>query len=179
MAKPLEIAYAYCAGLIDGEGCISIGKRKTVRHNNVGTNQMTEIPRQDEIVTYYTLFVIVVTKDNYLTDYLKGIFGGSVNDVARTTGFAPGIYKRWVVAGNIALSALKKMLPYLILKRLQAETAIQFQNELHRDLKKGRGFKLSNKSQEERNKYYLRMRELKKCAGAETNSLDTSTEVKL
>lgn len=174
MAKSIKTAYAYCAGLIDGEGCISIGKKPKYHQNNKGTNQFTRIPANNTIEPYYDLHVIVVTKDVHLTKYLHGIFGGSINDVNRNKGFCQGTFKRWVVGANMAKEALQKMYPYLILKKEQARTAIEFQIENKKYWKTNKGKKTSDENLVKREKYYLRLRELKKCAGAETNSSDAN-----
>lgn len=144
MARAIETVHAYAAGLIDGEGCISIGSHRRKTANGV-------------MVDYY-LAVIVVTKDEHLTRWLYGNYGGTVNVVTRGGYKRTGVYKRWVVHSTRAQVLLKKILPYLILKKDQARTGIQFQNCKRRNRGK------PDRGREE--ELYLRMR-LQKRASVE------------
>jgi hypothetical protein len=161
--KPARIALAYCAGLIDGEGCISIGKKQRVRHNNIGNNQYKngKKERQDSYYPDYNLAVIVVQKDKRLCDWLSGNFGGSVAPVKSHNDD----YFRWTIEANKALELLKKIKPYLILKKAQALVAIEFGKHKKRCLYNI----LTKENIAIREKFYLRLRQLKKeCAVAET-----------
>lgn len=116
MKQDKKTKLAYTAGLLDGEGCISIGKHTPTS----GSPQ-------------YQLSVRVSQKDGSAIDFLSGNFGGSVNIQSQSKAtFATGdkekdwIYS-WTVEGTKAIFLLKQVLPFLRLKKKQAELAIQFQ----------------------------------------------------
>lgn len=150
MARATETVHAYCAGLIDGEGCISIGK------------QYSQPKRLLQRRHYYNLAVIVVTKDEHLTKWLYGNYGGTVNVVTRGGWQRRGVYKRWVVHSVRAQGVLKDILPYLILKKDQARTAIEFQNW------KSRHRHEQNFDRAKADEFYQRLK-LQKRASVETN----------
>ena len=68
MAKAIETVHAYCAGFVDGEGCISIGNSR----------------RQN-----YRLEVIVVQKYKKPCEFFLGHYGGSIGVTRRRKGFSP------------------------------------------------------------------------------------------
>jgi hypothetical protein len=102
-----ETIWAYMAGIIDGEGCISVAKYSTAK-------------------TYY-VHVIIVQKHEAIPVWLmKNICSSrKVDRVKRQKGFKDGSYWRWYVAGKDALFVLEKCLPYLVEKKNQAELAIE------------------------------------------------------
>ncbi|MBC8388254.1 MAG: hypothetical protein H8E13_09450 [Actinobacteria bacterium] len=164
--KPARIALAYCAGLIDGEGCISIGKRYEIKHNNLGNNQFKKgkKARKDTWSPNYSLFVIVVQKDKCITDWLYGNFGGSL-DKAKGSGFSTQTkYHRWVLRSNDALKLLKRIKPYLILKKDQALIGI----ELQKHLKGSMGKRLTEEKIQKREKLYQQLKAIKRNAVATT-----------
>jgi hypothetical protein len=101
---------AYVAGIIDGEGWISI-KNRTIKNGNRN----------------YALKVGVGNTNEWLINWLKFSFGGSVC-----------LKKKWLVnqkqqwiwdlSTKQASEFLKLILPYLRLKKPQAELAISFQS---------------------------------------------------
>lgn len=104
---------AYTAGIIDGEGCIYIAKA-TAQYNKLR-------PR-------YGLFIKVASTDEWLCQWLKFAWGGSIILIpnhSRNTKWSDAW--NWTIQTNQALLLLKAILPYLRLKRPQAELAIQFQ----------------------------------------------------
>lgn len=99
---------AYVAGIIDGEGTICISRRK--KGNKIWN---------------HTLFVQVSNTQEWLIEFLKLQFGGNTDyrkahDNARESW-------RWTAHTREASSFLRLILPYLQLKRPQAELAIEFQ----------------------------------------------------
>lgn len=105
-----KVDLAYCAGLFDGEGCISIVHRGERGGRGRG----------------YVLLVQLVNTNPWACQYFKFAFGGYVT-------FRKGARKNWrdywawVAASNQALIFLEVVLPYLKLKRPEAEIAITFQ----------------------------------------------------
>jgi len=152
MARAIRTVHAYCAGLIDGEGCISISKvRRKVSSGDV--------------VCDYWLSVIVVTKDNKLTPWLLGNYGGRTSVVTRDHASGVQKYNRWVIQSNRATKMLRELRPYLILKRDQCDLAIEFQNHRERH-------KWQNRTKDfegVREAIFVKMKELKR-AGVETKS---------
>jgi len=167
MGKPIEIALSYAAGILDGEGCITIDKRKQYykkidgRYYNCGIS--------------YTLFVSTTTIDTIIPSFMYGIFGGSYHPFYRNKPEGRKTYYRWQIASNKARDALKKMVPYLKLKKPQALKAIEFQLSLNHQIVRAKvrntyGNKFLTKSDMDyREKCYLILREMKR-AVVETKS---------
>jgi len=174
--KPARIALAYCAGLIDGEGCISIGKRYGIKHNNRGNNQFEKGKkiRKDTWNPNYSLFVIVVQKDRKITDWLHGNFGGSL-DYAKGSGFSTQKkYHRWVLRSNQAFKLLKGIKPYLILKKEQALIGIELQKQLN--LRKTR--EIPEEDLRKREKLYQKLKAIKREFAAATTKPNPDLKTK-
>lgn len=105
---------AYTAGIIDGEGSISIRNTKNGKYR------------------CYVLRVDVGSTDEWLPMWLKFAYGGSVFNEIREKPASP--LWRWTITTRQAKSFLGLILPYLQLKRPQAEIAIRFQARKHRDV---------------------------------------------
>ena len=102
---------AYTAGIIDGEGCILISKAR----------------RQKSRSGYvYGLTVSVNSTDEWLCQWLKFSFGGSIT-LKKHYRENESLLWIWAVRSNQAVAFLKLVLPYLYLKKPQAELAIKFQ----------------------------------------------------
>ncbi|MCH7772288.1 MAG: LAGLIDADG family homing endonuclease [Bacteroidetes bacterium] len=108
--------FAYAAGMVDGDGSICINKKK-----------VSNGPRAGEVQNYYML-VVVTQKDGKVIDWLIGNFGGST--YLHWKGTNTGWSHEWVVNHNNAKDFLKNILPFLVIKKRQAEIAIQFQERL-------------------------------------------------
>jgi hypothetical protein len=106
-AAQTEIAWA--AGFLDGEGCIRVVNHDAKRRRT----------------SSHLLHVHVVQVSREPLDALRALFGGGIYRSHRTN---PGRNCRpawtWSVYGQVAASAVKQMLPYLIVKRPQAELAV-------------------------------------------------------
>lgn len=93
------------AGILDGEGCITIGK---VRGR-----------------TAYQLTVRIAMANNYIGRLFQLSFGGAVwGRKPRSERERPQLW--WAVYSDTAIDCLKALLPYLHLKRDEAELAIKF-----------------------------------------------------
>ncbi len=97
-------ALAYTAGIVDGEGCIHLMKTKS---------------RQ------YSIRVIVSNTNEWLIQWLKMEYGGVITK-RQGKGKRKTVY-RWTIATARAADFLTIILPYLMLKRSQAELALKFQ----------------------------------------------------
>jgi hypothetical protein len=106
------ITSAYAAGFLDGEGNISIGKSCQARN-------------RERI--YYSLNVCVANTNLQVLQRLQKTYGGTIckrkdyRHLNRKDGY------RWRVTSWDAVAFLKELLPFLIVKRQQAELALQFQ----------------------------------------------------
>ena len=102
---------AYMAGIVDGEGCIMIGRKSQGKG---------EPPR-------LTMIVNVVNTNEWLIQWIKMQFGGNIRNRFPPNPRAKMIWT-WRVESKKAMEFLKLVMPYLQIKRPQAELAIQFQS---------------------------------------------------
>jgi len=146
-----KVELAYMAGIMDGEGSIGINKIK----NYNGTN-----------TTYYRLLVQVGMVEGCIPQWLCDSFGGSI-------AVRPKIKPRravtnWQIANKQAVIFLQAILPYLKIKKQQAEIAIDFQSKRLQSCgaigKRGRPFKTSAEQKDEEAQFIM-MKTLKKQEG--------------
>ncbi len=119
MTEVLERAptlLAYIAGIVDGEGYIGI------KTNGWGKNGR---PR-------YVIRVGVGNSDISLIQLLQVEFGGSVyggnRHLTRTDGSPYRPFWKWELCSRKAASFIESILPYLRIKKPQAELALKFQS---------------------------------------------------
>lgn len=116
--NPSELDYARLAAYIDGEGCIGI--YPAIRKG---------WPR-----AYWYVRVTVSNTDPRLSGWLQETFGGKVQiQVNRAHAIHKGQKSpwsdsyHWVISCGDAVRTLEKCLPFFIIKREQAEVAVQLQ----------------------------------------------------
>lgn len=110
-----EIDIAYCAGIIDGEGSIIIGKGK----QRIGLGYS------------YEVLVSVHMMDGYVPKYLAECFGGKCSKTSVLHNNRKGDFAYYYHAnGSRARVFLAMILPYLKIKKRQAEIALYMQNKL-------------------------------------------------
>ena len=115
----LKTDLAYCAGLLDGEGCLTISKR---------TQKNT-----------FQMRVEIVNTNKEVLEWVKGMFGGSV--IVR---MRPGKYGNnkesfvWLADTRRAASFLRLIKPYVKIKRRQLEIALDFQRTIRHETGHGR-----------------------------------------
>ena len=103
---------SYIAGLVDGEGSISISK--PTNSNNS-----------------FTLEVTVTNKDKQVISWLKESFGGGIRVKYKPEEkFYWSDCYGWKISAQKGLVFLKKILPFLRIKKRQAELAIEFQESI-------------------------------------------------
>lgn len=143
-----EIDLAYIAGIFDGEGNIGIVKRGKMNGRTV---------------PIYHLVVRVGMCDEDIPKLLHKTFGGYLEHRKRPNPKHRDIYT-WSMAYGKAVDFLTQILPYLKLKKEQAELAIKFQNGKVRGGgeigKHGNVFKTEEELAIEESQYIL-MRDLK------------------
>lgn len=103
-----KVDFAYIAGIVDGEGSIGIYNRAD--HPN---SQMY-------------MRVTVGNTEEWLLQWLKFNFGGYISTTQHETSGNRKV-SQWTVTALKALYFLELILPYLRIKRPQAEIAIEFQ----------------------------------------------------
>lgn len=110
---------AYLAGMLDGEGCIQIHKSKRLKKDGNPS---------------YTLSVRVNMCDKPIPLFLQFVFGGALNYVDKSRyGDKWRPQWHWYVSGQQAIECLKALLPYLRLKKAEAELAFYFwENKRHK-----------------------------------------------
>lgn len=104
-----EIQIAYLAGLFDGEGCVSLA------HNGYSGNNH-----------HIRLLCRVAMCGDYVPKLFQHHFGGHTSSSKR---FGRDVCQ-WMIYGNNALSFLEQVLPYLTVKKPQAELGCEFQRRL-------------------------------------------------
>jgi len=105
-----EVDLSYTAGIIDGEGSIQIQKHR----------------RSDYSQGYhYAMSVSVQMVDPEVPLWLKQTFKGSLG-IHPAKGNRRAVYT-WTITTNRAATFLGAILPYLKIKRGQAEIALEFQ----------------------------------------------------
>jgi len=124
---------AYTAGIIDGEGCISI------------------VPRKLDGKVYHSLFVAVTCTDTVIVPWLKATFGGNTHQVKERRKNHRDMLQ-WGISTQEAEDFLRRILPWLRLKKPQAELALYFRT-LKRD-----GYTVSKKTFDERDRCYRKLR---------------------
>lgn len=105
-----ETDLAYTAGIMDGEGSIGIARHKSKSCKRGYTLE---------------LCVQVTSSDEWLCTWLKFAFGSSLSHSVNNAG---NPMWHWILGARKASDFLKLILPYLKLKRPQAELAILFQD---------------------------------------------------
>ena len=103
----------YLAGLIDGEGCISI---------------MSQGSKQRKSRRFALRVAIKMTHLGVLK-YVQTLIGGSIQSEIESQNIRWKKQHRWIIARRSEVKALLTALaPYLIVKRGQAELALRFIN---------------------------------------------------
>lgn len=105
---------AYLAGIIDGEGHIGINV-------NLKNPQRRTSPR-------YQSELVIVNSDKPLFEWLAENFGGAVGPRKKAEDHHKQTW-RWKVGDKQAATILEAVLPYLRIKRKQAELLIEFVRE--------------------------------------------------
>ena len=106
-----ETDKAYLAGIIDGEGYIGIGMNK-------GTDN-----RQPQ----YVLRISIAQSNQPFLVCLRDKWGGLGSICVNRSPRQAKVGYRWHISANQAASILEDILPYLVIKKPQAELALEFQ----------------------------------------------------
>ena len=127
------VIYAYLAGIVDGEGSISIGKH--IRKTKIGDTCTLYMARLNVVNTNLEVmnFITKVFGKHYLgkerTTSKNRTLPTNVSDDHKLRVLNPNwnICYRWQINGTYAvLEILEKLYPYLIIKKKQAEIVMEF-----------------------------------------------------
>ncbi len=127
-----ETEKAYLAGLVDGEGCIHIGKRASKNTPTPGYTLMLIISQSNGDFLKYWMDRVGLGSLHYQEGPSRG---SGIKDKYRVN--CRRAYA-WHIHSAGAGELIKEILPYLILKREQAELAIEFQATQNIHRKSGR-----------------------------------------
>lgn len=140
-----HITNAYLAGIIDGEGSIYIAKINNKRSGNIWYRfQLSCAMTEPEAIK---LLVSNFTPKNKQYVYVGG----------RKYGYKPSY--QWLTTGGTAKRILKELLPYLTVKKKQAQVGIEFQT--WRELLPNTGKPRKSSEMKKFEKYYKCLKALK------------------
>ena len=143
----------YVSGLMDGEGCIAIRRR-------------VEMPRNPR-VSYMLVVQISMTHEGVVSAVHKA-FGGAMSEIKwhRRMNNRPAY--QWRLYSTACAAFLEKCIPYLIVKRDEAQLGISFQKHMNEYTNKLRHFPVERQEEiwQYRESVYWLMRNLKKVNGA-------------
>jgi hypothetical protein len=137
----LKTDLAYMAGLLDGEGHIGIALRKN-------------------LISGHILRIEISNTNKAMIDWILPRFDG--HGVIRKDRWGEGNRKDsyvWYADNRKAVRLLKMLIPYLVLKKEQAEIAVYFQSSIPAQ---GRGPRITKDVFEFRESLRLKMRILNK-----------------
>ena len=143
-----ETQRAYLAGLIDGEGCISISSGTQQAKRGVAFPQFG-----CKMYISNTNLIILQTVQSWVGE-------GKITMVRRASSMKEKNWKavyNWSIYSRIMRQFLPIIFPYLIIKKEQAELALSFL-----DTVKGRGYGSNLNPEEKRRRFYIvsRLKEL-------------------
>jgi hypothetical protein len=116
-----EAALAYLAGIIDGEGTISMNDKRVMKRKSRGIRQTKKIYRAR--INFSTI-VTVTNTDFRLMEWLIRNFGGSVSTTNRMNP-KWRIKCTWIMPTTQISNILQQIIPHLILKREQAKLMVE------------------------------------------------------
>ena len=139
---------AYIAGIIDGEGHLGISKNTTKRQRQKSPKYQSE--------------VCVINTDKRLMDWMEQRVGGLVNARTSKSSLNPKwkISYRWRIQEGRHQDFLRSILPYLVIKKRQAELIIEYWNKKTRSYRQGKQWTISLEELEMREYYNQELKKL-------------------
>uniref|UniRef100_A0A6M3MB58 Putative homing endonuclease n=1 Tax=viral metagenome TaxID=1070528 RepID=A0A6M3MB58_9ZZZZ len=128
--EPDETVNAWLAGFIDGDGSITISEK----HNQ----------SKRQLSPYFELRVSITNISKAILLLVNAYFGGSVSSGWDSPDARKHRVYSWTIQGNMARGLLKDILPYLKLKRPQAEVGIRLQDTILKSKSMHVGMKLDD-----------------------------------
>lgn len=112
---------AYAAAFIDGEGCVGIKRSKGIR------------PKRGSVSPEYRVYILAANTHKGVIDWMQDKFGGSIGFQAKgycKNGLERKICYRWRIASSSAITFLRLIRPYMIVKKDQADICFMFQTSV-------------------------------------------------
>ena len=147
---PDQIDLDYLAGMVDGDGCVMLGKSNKRRRNG-------------SVFPKHELKLIVTNTSDALVRWLSSRFGGHCVITQHNSRWKTKI--DWKLSGAQAASVLELIGPSLLIKGEQASIAQSFINDMQR-LTRGSSKSDMDLEINRRESLYQRMRDLNQCGDA-------------
>jgi hypothetical protein len=106
-----EVVLGYMAGVVDGEGCVAIRKSRYKKR------------KTGEVVEYFHSQIVIVNAHRGIIELFKEYFGGHIHTREKEKSYYMQTYS-WHLGHRAGIAFLKKIMPYLIVKREQARLVI-------------------------------------------------------
>ena len=168
MKKDKAMLLAYTAGIIDGEGTIGI-RKKTYE---IDPSRMFFVPR---------IVVGMITAQPL--DLLFGLFGGAIRIRKSGSLEHPEITPMfvWEISSEKAGKVAKQVLPFLRVKREQAQILIRMQGRINKGKKiwLKNHIRISEHELEKRKELYLQMKKLNLAKSVYPRAGATTKQIKL
>lgn len=152
------VLYAYLAGIIDGEGCISMNKYSPTLDCFKNKNLKYKNPK------YSTYLSIGMSCEEIVRMIAKEFDSSSVR-IERVPNRKP-IYRCKISGRKSIIKNLPKFMPYLIEKKAQAEIAMDFCTGFITPINRKKG--LSEEELQRREELYCKIRKLNRSGAAAT-----------
>ena len=147
------VLLSYCAGIIDGEGCIRISRNRKERLPNAKCDR------------FYGCIMVGMTEKK-IPELLKVVIGGT-SITERVRGENRQKVYRWSCTGKYKVKEiLDKIYPYLFLKRKQAELVLELINNWETPYSRRQG--VSIHELQRREELYRKVRKLNAVGAAAT-----------
>jgi hypothetical protein len=106
--------WAYLAGIIDGEGCVGI--------------EVLHADGKSRLRDYYSSRLCIINTNLEMLQWVQRNFGGTIQ--TKLTKATNKLCYRWHIFGRNLVATLQGVLPYLIIKRKQAETVLEYRSKI-------------------------------------------------
>lgn len=139
-----EVELAYIAGIVDGEGCIGIHRQRMYSQRLIHKSKLrawqSEHHKGDDVCTYRSSIAVSNTNRSVL-EYIKSLMGGTIHPIIHNHPKWRDSWE-WRVSTKQAYGVAKRLLPYLQIKRKQAELLIIYQDYKDTIIHMGRHYTL-------------------------------------
>lgn len=142
-----EMEWVRLAAFIDGEGCI------TIQRHLLKTSKTVRDPSHRAVSLFAEL--IIANTDPRLPDWLMRVFGGNIQHSRKNNGKWKSQY-HWRVSCAYGCEIIRRAMPFLLLKKEQAQVALALQRTMKRVGVKGHSVEVMA----EKERLKVRMHEL-------------------
>jgi len=142
--EPSDTDWAYAAGFVDGEGCIAITR--------------SFVPARG--LFNYSVQVVVSNRDKAVLEWLRENWGGWIVRTSAQGGHARPSWNWRAPTGKSALPFLTGLRPWLRIKTVQCDNALEMIELLRPGQRLGRGKSLPTGIREQQESRYWVQREL-------------------